>query len=130
MMQSSQKASASLAIGALVVMSVLLAGCGEATEAVETSPPPAEAAAPTTTATEPALAPSQPAPGEPDHEAPAEPAGEIYVVQPGDTLAEIAHRMYGEYGQWERIYEANREVVGDDPDALQVDMELRIPPRE
>jgi nucleoid-associated protein YgaU len=50
-----------------------------------------------------------------------------YVIQPGDTLRSIAQDVYGDANQWPRIYDANRELIGDDPDALQTGTRLRIP---
>ena len=50
-----------------------------------------------------------------------------YVVQPGDTLRSIAENVYGDADQWPRIYDANRDLIGPDPDALQAGMRLRIP---
>ena len=37
-----------------------------------------------------------------------------YVVKKGDTLPKIAARpeIYGDAGQWMRIYEANRDIIG------------------
>jgi nucleoid-associated protein YgaU len=39
-----------------------------------------------------------------------------YVVKKGDTLRKIAARpeIYGDAGQWQRIYEANRDIIGRD----------------
>lgn len=39
-----------------------------------------------------------------------------YVVKRGDTLAKIAARpeIYGNAGQWRRIYDANRDIIGKD----------------
>ena len=56
------------------------------------------------------------------------PAGqmETYTVQPGDKLSDIAARLYGEVGAWERIYEANREKL-ETPDAIAPGQELLIP---
>ncbi|HEX2479584.1 MAG TPA: transporter substrate-binding domain-containing protein [Geminicoccaceae bacterium] len=51
---------------------------------------------------------------------------ETYVVQPGDTLSRIARRFYGD-ASWQRIYDANRDVIGDDPGRLRVGMTLQIP---
>jgi polar amino acid transport system substrate-binding protein len=51
---------------------------------------------------------------------------ETYVVQPGDTLSRIARRFYGD-ASWQRIHEANRDVIGDDPGRLRVGMTLQIP---
>ncbi|MGH6897625.1 MAG: transporter substrate-binding domain-containing protein [Geminicoccaceae bacterium] len=59
---------------------------------------------------------------------PAEAVDE-YVVQAGDTLSKIAGRVYGDVSppSWRRIYEANRDVIGDDPSRIQVGMTLTIP---
>jgi polar amino acid transport system substrate-binding protein len=56
----------------------------------------------------------------------AEATFEAYVVQPGDTLSRIAREFYGE-ASWQRIYAANRDVIGDDPGRLRVGMTLQIP---
>jgi nucleoid-associated protein YgaU len=50
-----------------------------------------------------------------------------YVVQPGDTLRSIAEREYGDASQWPRIYDANRSLIGPDPDALVAGTTLRLP---
>jgi nucleoid-associated protein YgaU len=44
------------------------------------------------------------------------PSSVRYVVKQGDTLRKIAARpeIYGDAGQWGRIYEANRDIVGKD----------------
>ena len=57
------------------------------------------------------------------------PAGGEYVVQPGDTLSTIAGRLYGDVapGAWRTIWEANRAVIGDDPNRLRVGMRLTLP---
>ena len=83
-----------------------------------------DAAAPVAQA---ALASSAPAPVEPG--AGAIGTGETYIVQPGDTLSKIARKYYGkEWGTlWQRIFEANRDVIGDDPARLKVGMTLEIP---
>jgi ABC-type amino acid transport substrate-binding protein len=54
---------------------------------------------------------------------------ETYVVQPGDTLSRIARRFYGDArpASWQRIHEANRDVIGDDPGRLRVGMTLQVP---
>ncbi len=52
--------------------------------------------------------------------------GRLVKVGPGDTLAKIALREYGDEGKWELIYEANRRTV-DDPDSIYPGMELRLP---
>jgi nucleoid-associated protein YgaU len=59
--------------------------------------------------------------------APAEASTE-YVVQPGDTLRTIAEQQYGDGDVWPRIYQANRDVIGPDPDALRAGTKLQLPP--
>jgi LysM repeat protein len=51
----------------------------------------------------------------------------VYVVQPGDTLRSIAQDQYGDATLWPRIYDANRDVIGPDPDALIAGTKLQIP---
>jgi nucleoid-associated protein YgaU len=55
-------------------------------------------------------------------------AARQYVVRPGDTLRGIAQDQYGDAGQWPKIYQANRDQIGDDPDALVAGQTLQIPP--
>jgi nucleoid-associated protein YgaU len=73
---------------------------------------PAPAPAPTSTPVAPAPAP-KPAPAP----APA-PAQRTYTVVPGDTLWGIAQRFYGNGAQWPTIYNANRGVIGSNPNLI------------
>ena len=57
-------------------------------------------------------------------------AGESYEVQSGDTLATIANQFYGDPTQWRRIYDANKDTIGADPDKLKIGMKLSIPPKQ
>jgi len=50
-----------------------------------------------------------------------------YIVVSGDTLRTIALQLYGDATLWQRVYEANRDTIGNNPDALQPGMRLRIP---
>jgi nucleoid-associated protein YgaU len=50
-----------------------------------------------------------------------------YTVEPGDTLRSIAAQVYGDPERWSRIYDANRDSIGPDPDSLRVGLRLRIP---
>jgi nucleoid-associated protein YgaU len=59
--------------------------------------------------------------------APAREAEESYTVKKGDSLSEIAKRVYGDAQQWRRIYEANRDVVGDTPDLIHPGQTLKLP---
>jgi nucleoid-associated protein YgaU len=58
---------------------------------------------------------------------PSATAGDEYTVEAGDTLRSIAEQVYGDAAQWPRIYDANRETVGPDPDTLKAGTRLRIP---
>ncbi|RPF28770.1 transglycosylase family protein [Georgenia muralis] len=85
-------------------------------------------AAPTVQAT-PAPAQKAPAEREHTHPAPAEqapapsPAAETHTVVAGETLARIAtdHGVF-----WRDLFEANRSVVGDNPDLILPGQVLRI----
>lgn len=85
---------------------------------VRTSAPPAQQPAPRPT---PRPAP-RPAPAQP-----ATPPGTVtYVVKAGDTLADIAIRFYGDPMRLIDIYNANRDVIGPDPENLKVGITLTI----
>lgn len=62
-----------------------------------------------------------PAPAPTPEPAPT-PAGNVYVVQPGDTLSEIGDALGV---NWVDLYEANRDVVGDNPNLIFPGQELR-----
>ncbi|MBD0347423.1 MAG: LysM peptidoglycan-binding domain-containing protein, partial [Coleofasciculus sp. Co-bin14] len=55
---------------------------------------------------------------------------QTYTVQPGDTLALIAQKFYGDGNLWQLIYDANRNTIGDNPNQLQVGMVLVIPAKD
>ncbi|HWO40284.1 MAG TPA: ABC transporter substrate-binding protein [Candidatus Eisenbacteria bacterium] len=59
--------------------------------------------------------------------APASSGSELYIVKPGDTLSRIAQRFYNSVYKWEKIYEANRDVVKN-PHYIYVGQKLLIPP--
>ncbi len=60
-------------------------------------------------------------------DAPARSAGgRLVKAGPGDTLAKIALREYGDESKWELIYEANKRTIPD-PDSIYPGMELRLP---
>ncbi len=56
----------------------------------------------------------------------AAPQQNSYTVQPGDTLWGIAAAHYGDGVQWQRIYEANRDIVSD-PALILVGQQLTLP---
>ena len=51
----------------------------------------------------------------------------MYTVASGDSLSKIAQRYYGDAQQWRKIYEANRELIGENPDMIQPGQKLRVP---
>jgi LysM repeat protein len=44
--------------------------------------------------------------------------GSSYTVQQGDTLASIARQAYGDESLWQEIYNANKQVIGDNPNLI------------
>jgi len=76
----------------------------------------------------PAPKPTAPAPvpSQPDNPKPAEPE-KTYTVEAGDTLSEIASKLYGKSALWPHLANANRDRL---PDAskLRAGMILRVPP--
>jgi nucleoid-associated protein YgaU len=58
--------------------------------------------------------------------APVDPT-KSYRVRPSDTLMAIARKLYGDELAWQKIYDANKDVIGPNPARLKVDMVLRLP---
>jgi nucleoid-associated protein YgaU len=52
---------------------------------------------------------------------------ETYTVAKGDSLSKIAKHHLGDANAWRKIYDANREVIGKDPDKIFPGQQLRIP---
>ena len=52
-----------------------------------------------------------------------------YTVKEGDTLSGIAKKFYDDAAKYMVIYEANKDLIGDDPNAIKVGQELKIPPK-
>jgi nucleoid-associated protein YgaU len=52
-----------------------------------------------------------------------------HKVVSGETLSHVALKYYGSAAKehWMRIYEANRDVIGDDPNKIRVGQVLNIP---
>jgi nucleoid-associated protein YgaU len=102
------------------VLAVLLAGCGDSPNTPATL----------TAVALPTLAPApSPRPTTPAVTATPLLRAQTYVVEPGDTLALIARKVYGDASLWQQIYRANKDTIGDSPDALRVGMKLTIPPK-
>jgi nucleoid-associated protein YgaU len=53
--------------------------------------------------------------------------GNTYTVQRGDTLVALSRKFYGNDGEWKRILEANKALLGNDPAKLKPGMKLAIP---
>ena len=49
-----------------------------------------------------------------------------YTIKSGDTLSKIAQEQYGDSSDYTKIFEANREVIGD-PDKIYPGQQIRIP---
>lgn len=54
------------------------------------------------------------------------PPSQFYTVQSGDTLSTIALRLYGDAGQYRRIFDANQPMLSD-PQRIYPGLMLRIP---
>lgn len=52
-----------------------------------------------------------------------------YTIRPGDSLSTVAEVSYGDPTLWRVIYNFNRDKIGDNPNAIQAGMTLRVPPR-
>lgn len=50
-----------------------------------------------------------------------------YTVVKGDSLWKIAKVKYGDGAKWRKIYDANKAVIGKNPDAINVGQKLVIP---
>jgi nucleoid-associated protein YgaU len=53
--------------------------------------------------------------------------GESYTIVSGDTLSKIAKNHYGDGAKWHQIYEANKAVIGSNPDHIEVGQVLTLP---
>jgi nucleoid-associated protein YgaU len=109
-------------------------GGGAAAPTVTAVPTSSPAAVPAPSPARPPLASPAPSPSSvaavaTPTTAVAQVAGESYEVESGDTLATIAQQFYGDPTQWRRIYDANKDTIGADPDKLKIGMKLTIPPK-
>lgn len=50
-----------------------------------------------------------------------------YIVQDDDYLSKIAKKVYGDAKRWPEIYEANKAIIGDNPNIIHAGQKLRIP---
>jgi nucleoid-associated protein YgaU len=50
-----------------------------------------------------------------------------YTIKKGDSLWKIAKRVYGDGGKWRTIYDANKKVIGKNPNLIYPGQKLVIP---
>ncbi len=50
-----------------------------------------------------------------------------YIVVKGDCLSKIARELYGDAGKWKKIYEANKSVIGSNPNLIYPGQVYTIP---
>lgn len=86
-----------------------------------TQPPPVTPHPTPTPAHPPQKVPPKKAPAPKPH-----PTARTYIVQPGDNLSAIAHKFYGT-ANWQKIYNANKSVIGVNPNLIKPGMHLVIP---
>ena len=53
-------------------------------------------------------------------------AAQQYTVKSGDTLSKLAERFYSAPGKWEKIYDANKDILKN-PNYIYIGMKLTIP---
>ena len=54
-------------------------------------------------------------------------AGTTYTVVSGDSLSKIATHHYGDSSKWHQIYEANKALIGSNPNLIEVGQVLTLP---
>ena len=62
-----------------------------------------------------------------DNQAPISAAGMPYTVLKDDTLQKIAKKVYGSYGKWTKIYDANKDKIKN-PNFVKPGTVIVIPP--
>ncbi len=125
----------SLHWGVLLTLMLGASACGGGgASATPTAAPAPSGVAPAASPARPALASPSPAASPAvvaaTATATAEAGSESYEVQSGDTLGTIAQQFYGDPTQWRRIYDANKDAIGADPDKLKLGQKLTIPPKQ
>jgi nucleoid-associated protein YgaU len=116
----------------------IVSGCGAtAAPPTPTAPAPTVAAAPPVPSpVRPPLASPVPSTATVPVSSPAavtsSPASteQTYEVKAGDTLLSISEEVYGDSTKWRRIYDANKDLIGADPDKLKLEQKLKIPPKD
>lgn len=54
-------------------------------------------------------------------------AQKTHTVDKGESLWAIAENELGDGKRWKEIYEANKDVIGDNPDLIKPGQELKLP---
>jgi 5'-nucleotidase len=124
-------------VAAVALLSVgITSACGQtAATPTPTAPAPTVAAPPPAAASPQRPALASPAPSPAVAAATASPATsadseQTYEVKAGDTLLTISEEVYGDATKWRKIYDANKDLIGADPDKLKLEMKLKIPPKD
>ncbi|MEM0913042.1 MAG: LysM peptidoglycan-binding domain-containing protein [Planctomycetota bacterium] len=65
-------------------------------------------------------------PDEPEIDAPA--AELRHTIQSGENLSSIAQRYYGKAARWRVLFNANRDILGNNPNAIRAGMVIAVPP--
>ena len=52
-----------------------------------------------------------------------------YVVKPGDNLSKISKYVYDDAALYKKIYEANKDTIGSNPDLIKPGQKLVLPNR-
>ena len=50
-----------------------------------------------------------------------------YTVVSGDSLSKIAKNHYGDAAKWHQLYEANKNLIGTNPDKIEIGQVLTLP---
>lgn len=51
----------------------------------------------------------------------------IHIVKSGDWLSKIAQTYYGDMNKWPVIYDRNKDIIGTNPDRIEIGQKLVIP---
>lgn len=74
--------------------------------------------------------PPPPVPSPSPSPSPSPIAQALHTVAEGDTLDSIAQQYYADATLWRKIFDANKAVIGENPDNIKIGMQLTIPPKD
>lgn len=57
----------------------------------------------------------------------AQTCGGTYTIQPGDSLSGIVDDLYKDIKLWTRVYQANSNTIGENPNRIRVGQKLNMP---